>query len=201
MTEIQFIDIDKQEDSDGSSGSIANFSEPVSLAEAKAHLIITSDDDDVYIDALISACRSNIEDFCHISLVEKIITATIHLNNFGSVWGRSKTELPEGPLVEFISATSICNNESKVLIENTNFFLSGASFKSITFAENSGDIILVYKTGYSVIPYNLKLAILNEIAFRYENRGSSTNRYAFQNVGLCEAAEYLARPFKRMAWE
>lgn len=217
MTEIQFIDIDKQEDSDGSSGSVANFTEPVTLAEVKAHLIITSDDDDVYLDALLSACRATIENFCHISLVEKIITVTLRLQNQNfSPWEiRSRyytpsgkeyrqqpsTELPEGPLVELISAASIFNGQSTVLVENIDYFLSGSSFKTITFVSGFGDIILVYKTGYPIIPYNLKLAILNEITYRYESRGDKTNRYASQNVGLCESAEYLARPFKRTAWE
>jgi hypothetical protein len=219
MIETQFVDIDKQENSDGSSGSVSNFSEPISLAEAKAHLIITSDDDDVYLEALISACRATMEQYCHISIVEKIITLTTescqkpllkwgppnrYYDNAGKDYEPQIIfELPEGPVTELISITSInSDGTTQTLILGTDYQVIGTSFKTVKINNGYINNVLVYMTGYNPakIPYNLKLAILAEIAYRYENRGDKTNRYAQQNVGLSEAAEYLAFPFKRMEW-
>lgn len=221
MLDTQFLDIDKQENSDGSGGSIAGFAEPVSVAEVKKALNIDDDftDDDVFIGFLISAARSNIEALCHISIVEKIITLTTSTQGkprlmFGPSTryydGAGKKycepnvfELPEGPVKNMISVTSVNSDSTTTnLVQDEDYSLKGVLYKTISLNSGWTDNIFVYKTGYdpTKIPYNLRLAIITECVFRYETRGEKTNRYAAQNVGLCEAAEYLARKFQRQSW-
>lgn len=52
--------------------------EPVSLAEAKAHLRITSEDDDAYIQALITAARIQAENQLWRHLVNTTVEITLH---------------------------------------------------------------------------------------------------------------------------
>jgi hypothetical protein len=54
---------------------------------------------------------------------------------------------------------------------------------------------IVYTSGYANVPDALKLAILNEITYRYENRGSEA-----QLEGICFAARTMAEPYKRTLW-
>lgn len=186
--------------------------EPVSLAEAKAHCYITHSEDDDYLgNFLILACRSAVENYCQISLVEKTVTASLKIENnirlsdpSGYLDSRDNDnifELPYGPVKEIASATMKSSNGCLIpMVENQDYLLSGNLYKSMII-NSTGDIVLVYKTGYAnMIPHDLKLAILNEIAFRYELRGDKTNRYAQQNVGACESAAFLADKYRRLAW-
>lgn len=188
--------------------------EPVSLAEAKAHLFIESSftTDDTYLTALITQARNAVENFCNISIQNKINTLTCSIQSnagpYKKDWDRGFFnnipynndwfELPYGPIKYVLSVTGVDQNTVTNLAAGVDYFIQGAQFKDIQFNNSLLNFIIVYQTGWPVIPPGLKLAILNEIAFRYENRGDNTNRYAQQNVGLCEASEYLAFPFKRL---
>lgn len=204
MLQNFFTDIDQDE-------SYVN-QEPVTLAEAKSHCYITHDEDDAYLtNTLIPACRKAVENFCHISIIEKTITATLKIENnirtgfiTGYVDMRDEDnlfEIPYGPVKALSSITMKTSNGClHTLVENEDYQLSGSLYKSMVI-NSTGTMILVYVTGYkNAIPYDLKLAILNEIAFRYELRGDKTNRYAQQNVGMCESATYLAEKYRRVAW-
>lgn len=204
MLQNFFTDIDQEES--------YVITEPVTLAEAKSHCYITHTEDDDYLSSiLIPACRQVLEDYCHISIVEKTVTATLKIQNnirlsnpsgFNSIRDEDNLfELPYGPVKEVLSMTMKTSNGClNDLVENEDYTLSGSLYKSMVI-NSTGDIILVYKTGYAnAIPRDLKLAILNEIAFRYELRGDKTNRYAQQNVGACESSAFLADKYRRLAW-
>lgn len=204
MLQNYFTDIQQEESYVGQ--------EPVTLAEAKAHCYITHTEDDEYLsNMLIPACRQIMEDYCHISIVEKTVTATLKIESnvstrFASCYNETRDqdnlfELPYGPVKSFLSGTMKSSNGALITMEeNTDYSLSGSLYKSMVI-NSGGDFLLVYLTGYkNAIPYDLKLAILNEIAFRYELRGDKTNRYAQQNVGMCEASQAIADKYRRVAW-
>lgn len=211
MITNNFLDIDLAEGFDGSSGSASTITEPISLADAKAHLYVDGTQDDSIITGLIPAARQTIEDYCHISLVEKLVTATLQVNNtpkylfsnpltFNSAY--NIFELPYGPVDEIISVESVNqDNTISLLVEGEHYWVHGTKFKNLKILNSYFDLIIIYTVKYDNIPANLILAIKNEIAFRFENRGERTNRYQAQNVGLSEAAEYLAFKFRRMTWQ
>jgi hypothetical protein len=188
--------------------------EPVSLSETKAHLNIedTFTTDDALISGLISAARNQIENFCNISILSKLITCTLayqsnagpYKKNFDRLflgqgpYDNQWFQLPYGPIRGLLTVTAVDQTTIINMVLNQDYFLTGTQFLSIQFQSMYPNYILIYQAGWPSIPSGLKLAILNEVAFRYENRGDNTNRYASQNVGLCEAAEYLASPFKRL---
>ena len=48
----------------------------------------------------------------------------------------------------------------------------------------------------TTVPDDLKLAILQEAAYRFENRGD-----ALADKGVCEPARILANPYVRQIWQ
>jgi len=191
--------------------------EPVSLTEAKAQLYVDFADDDAFITALITEARTAIETFCNISILWKTVTATLRNNIdyanmpeqfawisrwdygfYGLTPAGAWFELPYGPIQVVLSVTSIDSTGAITLLtNNTDYWIRGTQFKQIKLNTWSDQIIVVYMTGYPTCPQDLKLAILNEIAFRYEQRGNTTNRYAAQDVGASEGAKYLAAKYIR----
>lgn len=203
MLQNFFTDIDQEES--------YVITEPVTLDEAKSHCYITHDEDDDYLsNTLIPACRQVLENYCQISIVEKSVTATLKIQSnirlsdpSGYLDIRDNDnlfELPYGPVKAISSMTQVTTNGNILdMVENEDYSLSGNLYKSVVI-NSAGDFILVYTTGYAnAIPRDLKLAILNEIAFRYELRGDKTNRYAQQNVGACESSAFLADKYRRLA--
>lgn len=203
---LKILDIWKDENSYGA------VSEPITLAKAKKWCLIDfTDDDDLILD-LITQSRQSVENFCNISIVPKSIflTATCsgeYVDAPGvSRWDRQFygvpfvgcwEELPYGPVSAVQSVTNVDGATATILTENADYFLTGQGFKLIRFNSYTSQLLIQYSTPY-YCPDALKEAILNEVAFRYENRGNSVNRYAAQNVGVSEGAEALAKPYQRI---
>jgi uncharacterized phiE125 gp8 family phage protein len=199
MTSYDIVDVSLIESSGGSAGTPT---EPVTVAEAKARLIIDFDDDDELLSQLITSCRQTIENYCHISIVEKIVTVTADSSCYVKGYSNKFQELPYGPVKSFLSAGYMDQDTDLVTLDlNEGYFLKGSDYQSIRVPGNYENAILSYIAGYDECPAQLKEAILAEIVFRYETRGEKTNRYASQNVGLSEAAEYKAFPYRRMNWQ
>ena len=207
MVQNDFIDIDKTESYVGT--------EPVTLAEAKAHCYIDGAQDDAKISDLIGECREVVENYCHISIVEKTITATMEISNtlstrYYAAAGNlnpsnsgqpyNDIELPFGPIKAVSKITSISSNGvANDLVEGEDYSVKGTLYKTLCMFGAYGTNILIYTTGYINVPGGLKLAILNEIAFRYEHRGDKGKRYEIGE--LCPDAEGFAKKYRRMAWQ
>jgi hypothetical protein len=187
--------------------------EPLILQEIKQHLIITSTDDDNYLSDLNVQCRKAIEEYCAVSIVQKTITLIADL---GKEW-----ELPYGPVtgIQLVATRTGSEGSGPGTYETltsgwgqdgSDFltfipspaggFNPGAPFTGHfqwgPYASSQSCINrykIIYTTGYIVVPDALRLAILNEISFRYENRGN-------QGTGICEAAKAIAQPYKRELW-
>lgn len=167
---------------------------PVSLAEAKSHLVVDFTDDDTYITNLISQCIDAIEQYCAVAITPKTITLIADIVR--------EFELPYGPVTTFTSASLKTDINTYTAMTANSAYEVDSSLQFPRFIPYTcGRIKLIYTVGYGTnLPNGLKLAILNEIAFRYENRGDGTNRYAQQNVGVSEGSQALANPYRRLAW-
>lgn len=203
MVEISLIDVQVQENS-----YYGEIEEPVSLDEAKKHLIVTYDDDDDYITELISQCRQQVEDYTHTSIVPKTVTVTIsaegRLKLAFSAYDNfeyGKIELPFGPVISDVQVTRLYPQTQSIEImqEGDTFVILGTQFKKIGLTP--GEYLLIYQTGYGTgIPRNMKLAIFNEIAFRYEKRGDESKRYNADQPGICAASQALVDKLIRI-WQ
>ena len=171
---------------------------PVTLAQAKAQLRVTFSDDDAEIERMLNAAIGTVENFTN----TKIRLTT--LNIIADLY--CELELPYGPHIDVSSVTLQNGNgayDDQVL--NTDFFLdiigTPAATGSNTFARfrpyRSGRTKIVCTAGYgALLPDDLRAAILNELTFRYANRGDGIQPV----VGICEAARRLAMPYRRLQW-
>lgn len=207
MIQNTFTDVDKAENYSGQ--------EPVSLSDAKAHLRVDFTDDDTLIQAMITAARKAIENFCHISLVPKTITLWLEAKEvpqsqfaqpFQVREAFNKFEIPYGPIASVDSVTSIDSDGISIItcVLNQDYFLRGTAYKSMQISNNFTNNILVYEAGYVAgkVPDDLVLALKCELAYRYENRGdpSSVRATAFTKEGVSQDARVLAQPYIRMCW-
>lgn len=170
--------------------------EPVTLAELKAHLNITYSDDDNYLTFLISACRMAVEMFCNISIVQKECSIMVDV--------AQEIELPYGPVQSFSSAslkTGAGEYEGQTL--NDSFEVDGDEGSFMLFNPLScGRWKLVYDVGYETVPKDLKLDILRICGYCYENKGDQPLT-TLQNgldrpKGLDQALELFAAKHRRL---
>lgn len=211
MSSNRLIDIKQTESSP---------TEPLTLAQVKSQLIITSTDDDTLLTDLITQARRVVEEFCAISIVPKTI---IMIADLGKEW-----ELPYGPVTGIQGVETRIGNEGSgpgtYQTETSGWTTDGSDFLSFRPSGvggfNPGSPFtghfqwgpyaspwacamnryrITYATGYNPVPDALKLAILNEIAYRYENRGEQ-QELKLGIGGICEAARILALPYQRKLW-
>lgn len=190
--------------------------EPIDLTEAKKQLIITSSDDDTLITSLITRSRKVIENFCHVSIVQKTITLIADLYQ--------EWELPYGPVtgIQTVSTRSANEGSGPATYEtpNSNWNTEGEEFVSFIpagvpgfnvnkpfrgyfewgpfaspYAQTPGNRYrIVYTAGYTTVPEDLKQAILIQLAWLYEHKGEETG------FTICEQAQYIAISYQRKLW-
>ena len=162
------------------SGSATYQAEPVTVAEVKAWCRIDVSDDDTLLTYLISAARRMCEAYTNTSFVNRTVTARLK-NELGGI------QLPYGPVMTF---TSITDDDDNVIDADT-YTIVGSSFKKIK-DPFSYDFKAVYTTGYSTLPDNLKVGLLNQIDWMYNNRGSD------KSESMAPQAKLILSQFRRI---
>lgn len=182
--------------------------EPCTLTEAKAQLVVTYSDDDTLITALITKARKMIENFCNISIVSQSVTMIADLYN--------EWELPFGPVTGITGVQTRTGTEGSgpatYATQTSGWSTDGVEFLSFRPSEIGDFNISVpytgndnrpvgnrykisYTTGYSPVPDDLKQAVLVQIAWLYEHRGEE------RDDKICEAALVYAGPYYRKLWQ
>lgn len=159
----------------------------VTLAQVKNHLRIDFTTDDTYLNSIIPQCQDRVEQYTATSLNERTISVVIN-NSYGN------TELPYGPV---ISVTTTKDFDGNAL---TDAIYKGVAFQTV-YSPCLRYLTITYQAGYTDDnrPPSLVLALLQEIAYRYENRGDNLEVKVADKLtsGLCESAMVLANPFRR----
>lgn len=191
-----------------------SITEPVTLAEVKAWLIIdtVNTDDDALLTRLITQARQAIENKTKLSIVERTVIVTVDLVR--------EFKLPHGPVraidtVVFRKGTNDDGTPDNETLTIEDYTTDGEDFKVIR-SGRCGRHKITYTTGYGVdedidydnpIPEDLKTGILQEIAYRYEHRGDETNTMSaagnetVQKVsGICADALQSIQPYIDRAW-
>lgn len=185
--------------------------EPVTLTEVKAHLLISFSDDDTLLTALITQARKAIENYCAVSIVAQTVTLTADLFK--------EWELPYGPVTGIQGVATRTGSEGSgpgtYETQTSGWGQDGSEFLTFIPAPAGGfnpgapftghfqwgpdasaasvgnRYRITYTTGYNPVPSDLALAVLHQIAFMYENRG---------NQNISETAQAFAFPYKRTLW-
>lgn len=136
--------------------------EPVTVAEAKEYLRISTSTDDSVIGHMITEAREWVEKRCGISILKKDVVAIVEVMN--------RQELPYGPIDKAsISATNI----EGVMVSNP--VLTGLDGGYISIG-GYGQFTVSYTAGMDIVPQDIKQAIKAAVAFSYENRGDELDK-------------------------
>ena len=129
--------------------------EPVTVAEARDFLRITSHSEDTLIEELITDARMRLEKFTNLSFGAKTLKCRW---NALDGW----QEIPYQPN----AVISACvNDDGDALIYDTR----GLEYKQLYCINNTG-VTITYTAGFTTLPKPLKQAILKEVATNYQNR-------------------------------
>lgn len=169
---------------------------PVTLNEVKAWGIVDFTDDDTLLTALITQSRKAIERKLNISLVPKVIVATLDLY--------SEKQLPRGPHKAITTVKrrdgSNTDNTPKYIDLNlgADYTTDGELFKRILIPVG-GRFKITYTAGYGnadmALPEDIKNGLMQEIIFRYRNRGDSA-----EVAGVSEGAMNYLQNHISYAW-
>lgn len=154
---------------DYTQADLGTITEPVTVAEAKEYCRVTNNVEDDLFAELITQSRQAFEKAANVSITPKTITLwfTNAAGNF---------QLPFGPMTAFTSLTDANGN-----ILGTNVYnLVGGQFPNVQ-RPLWNDLKAIYTTGMATVPKEIKIAILDQINYGYENRGLDVD-----DMGVCE---------------
>jgi hypothetical protein len=134
--------------------------EPVTIDEVKSHLLLSPDlsDEDEYLNTLITAAREMCEAATNVSFIQRTVVATLNNSN-------NNIFLPYGPVVEVSDYNDIDGSDVEAEITDS-------PFPQLRY--QSCLVVVTYTAGYEVIPAKLKLMVLEQIAYLYQNRGDAS---------------------------
>lgn len=178
--------------------------EPVSLAEAKAHLRIDSDHEDALIGALITTARMFVERTLGLALI------TQSWSYFINSWPRSyMMALPLAP-VQAVNAIRLHGADGSVTTLDTDFYavdvlsqparivLNGAMPTVAPYALNAFEVLLLAGHGDEEedVPATLRHAVLLLVAHWFERREPVVLGAAAQDVPATVAG--LLLPYRKV---
>lgn len=175
--------------------------EPVSLAEAKAHLRLTGTDDDDFVSALIVAARLQVETAIRRVLVDQ--TWRIYRDD----WPRDGlVELPVGPIRSVVEVIVYDADGAPVTLSPTAWMLDAASaparLKLLGTGPSPGrplngieiDVVAGFGPSGLEVPQPLRLAISMLVARWYENREGAG--FGIVPSAVADAFEALVAPYR-----
>jgi uncharacterized phiE125 gp8 family phage protein len=161
--------------------------EPVSLAEAKAHLKVDYSADDDYITALITAARQQAEEYTNLALIDTTyeqafdgFPATTRLNPYQSL------VLWRSPLISVTSVVYTAEDGTSITEDAANYKVDtyrrppsvspvyGYSWQSAQ--DIPASVVVTFRAGYAdadSVPVAIKQALLLMIGSWYDNREDS----------------------------
>jgi uncharacterized phiE125 gp8 family phage protein len=162
--------------------------EPVSLAEARAHLKLDSSDDDALVDRLVAAARVRAE--WHTGRAFITQGWTLHLDCLPRV-----IEIPLPPLIAVTSLTIFAQDDSATMIDTAAFRVEAAASRLVLRPEalrpaalrQPGAAALAFTAGYgdaAAVPAPIREAILELVADLYEHRGEQPRELPLAALAL-----------------
>jgi uncharacterized phiE125 gp8 family phage protein len=179
--------------------------EPVTTAEAKAHLRVTSSDDDTYIGVLIQAAREMAEVYMNRAIVTQTIAAVY--DEF-----KPTMKLPFGGCTSIVSITYLDDDGQSQTASTSLYGVDTVRTPAVvylkhgqewpsTYAQRSA-VTVTYLAGAipasgspteNNVPARIKQAILMMVADLYENREAQTAGYKVETNPAVQSLLYPLR--------
>lgn len=183
--------------------TVAPASLPVTLAEAKAHCRVDSDDEDLLISALIDAATSHLDGWS--GVLGRCIVSQTWRQDMGA-FPVAEISLPFPDVTAVTIAYTDTAGASQTLA-GANYHLTADGISAVVrLAEGASwpdtaarpDAVRVTMTaGFSEVPAAIKVAILLHVGHLYENREAVVTGTIVADLPMAHAA--LIAPFRRIA--
>lgn len=165
---------------------------PMTLADCKDYLRITGTDEDSLIATLISVAASDIEAQADLALLSQTITATTDADA-GQI-----IALPVGPVATGAAVTvaSVATDGTATPIL-TGWWIEAGRYAVLHFTGTApaDRVRITYVAGYATVPVDLRLAIADQVARHYEQRGGVMDKAPALSA---QTARVIAR-YRRVA--
>jgi uncharacterized phiE125 gp8 family phage protein len=153
--------------------------EPVTLAEAKAHLRVTHYDDDAYIGTLIKTARQSIEAQTGLGLISQAWSV------FRDDWPENGViELPLAPVLDIADIKVHGDDDTFAIIDPAHYYEDKVSRPARIILRGSrswvrpgrlaNGIEILLTIGFVAVPEPLREAVLQLVGHWYEIRGNET---------------------------
>ena len=153
--------------------------EPVTLAEAKAHLRATHADDDVYISTLIKTARQSIEAQTGLGLISQ--GWSVFLDDWPD---NGVIELPLAPVLDIADIKVYGDDDTSAVIDPAHYYEDKVSRPARIILRWSrswakpgrvaNGIEILLTIGFTSVPEPLREAVLQLVGHWYETRGDKT---------------------------
>ena len=155
--------------------------EPVSVSDAKVHLRVDGDEDNLYIASLIAAARDWVESYLDRTLVKTQWTLKMDRFPIGDI------ELPRPPMLPLSVSLTFTSESGAVSVLASNLYrVDSASTPGVVrplreadwpaYMDDANAITITFWAGYGEdgrsVPAAIKHAMLMLVGFWYENRSS-----------------------------
>ena len=149
----------------------------ISLADYKTLADITSSTSDTKLGELIDSISQLVKTYCGVSFLDYYTSAKTEF--FTKPYGTYILELTESPVVQIqtVQERTSPTADYSTLTENTDYVLdsstdclyrmSGVSYKNWESTPNA--VKIVYTAGYSELPQDLRLAVVDLITYYHKN--------------------------------
>lgn len=151
---------------------VAPVTEVITVAEAKQYCRVSNNVEDDLFETLITQSREAVEKAANISIIPK--TAIVWFNNEAGNF-----ELPFGP-IDIETVTVYDDNQNGLELTSPTLKIIGDKYPKVAFPLYA-NLRAEYETGYATCPAELKVAMLDQINYGYENRGMDVD-----DMGICE---------------
>lgn len=156
-----------------------NYEQQIPLADVKDYMIVSHDDDNTLISKIRDGVIKALEEATKRPFIPSVVQFLMEVND-------TTVPLPRLPIIELNAITIRTGpNTFEALTTDQYEYLGDDLLFEVT-----GVIAINYKAGYAIdsLPHNLRLAVLAETAYRYENRGDKE-----LSADLCATAnQYIA---------
>jgi len=140
-------------------------SEPITVEQAKLHASIDYTDYDSIIPIYISAARMAVEQSTGLALVEKTVRQTVKIH------ADVPFQLSYSPVKQFSYAYCDPDQTGPNYWFNAELPSNFGANDEIIEVDRDGIYEIEYKAGYTTVPPDLKLAVLQMFAFVFNHRG------------------------------